>query len=181
MSKIQKDHLDRAAFVYVRQSSPAQVEQNLESQRRQYGLVERAKTLGWRDIRVIDEDLGRSGSGCVERRGFETLLSEVFSNSGPGVKLSVNFPAEPTVLSAFGRWNALRMVAPGDFGRSMCEARFTLSSIARPRTISPSPRPGRDVFSRPSAGTRFAVKLVASQFLALTSRTLCHQPTCDAG
>jgi excisionase family DNA binding protein len=77
MSKIQKDHVDRAAFVYVRQSSPAQVEQNLESQRRQYGLVERAKTLGWRDIRVIDEDLGRSGSGCVERRGFETLLSEV--------------------------------------------------------------------------------------------------------
>ncbi len=45
MSKIQKDHLDRAAFVYVRQSSPAQVEQNLESQRRQYGLVERAKEL----------------------------------------------------------------------------------------------------------------------------------------
>ena len=56
MSKIQKNHLDRAAFVYVRQSSPAQVEQNLESQRRQYGLVERAKELGWRDVRVIDED-----------------------------------------------------------------------------------------------------------------------------
>jgi len=77
MSKIQKDHLDRAAYIYVRQSSLVQVEQNLESQRRQYGLVERAKELGWRDIRVIDEDLGRSGSGCVERRGFETLLSEV--------------------------------------------------------------------------------------------------------
>jgi excisionase family DNA binding protein len=77
MSKIQKDHLDRAAVVYVRQSTPGQVEHNLESQRRQYGLAERAKTLGWRDIRVIDEDLGRSGSGCVERRGFETLLSEV--------------------------------------------------------------------------------------------------------
>jgi DNA invertase Pin-like site-specific DNA recombinase len=77
MSKIQKDHLDRAAYVYVRQSSLAQVEQNLESQRRQYGLAERAKDLGWRDIRVIDEDLGRSGSGRIERRGFETLLSEV--------------------------------------------------------------------------------------------------------
>ena len=77
MSKIQKDHLDRAAYIYVRQSSLVQVEQNLESQRRQYGLVERAKELGWRDIRVIDEDLGRSGSGCVERRGFEMLLSEV--------------------------------------------------------------------------------------------------------
>ena len=77
MSKIQKDHLNKAAYIYVRQSSLAQVEQNLESQRRQYALAERAKDLGWRDIRVIDEDLGRSGSGRVERRGFETLLSEV--------------------------------------------------------------------------------------------------------
>ncbi len=77
MSKIQKGHLDRAAYVYVRQSTPGQVEHNLESQRRQYGLVERAKELGWQDVRVIDEDLGRSGSGRVERRGFETLLSEV--------------------------------------------------------------------------------------------------------
>jgi DNA invertase Pin-like site-specific DNA recombinase len=77
MSKIQKGHLDRAAYVYVRQSTPGQVEHNRESQRRQYGLVERAKELGWRDVRVIDEDLGRSGSGRVERRGFETLLSEV--------------------------------------------------------------------------------------------------------
>ena len=77
MSKIQKDHLNRAAYVYVRQSSLAQVEQNLESQRRQYALAERAKDLGWQDIRVIDEDLGRSGSGRVERRGFEALLSEV--------------------------------------------------------------------------------------------------------
>jgi len=47
MSKIQKDHLNRAAYVYVRQSSLAQVEQNLESQRRQYALAERAKDLGW--------------------------------------------------------------------------------------------------------------------------------------
>src|SRR6266550_2128224 len=77
MSKIQKDHLNRAAYIYVRQSSLAQVEQNLESQRRQYALAERAKDLGWQDIRVIDEDLGRSGSGRVERRGFEALLSEV--------------------------------------------------------------------------------------------------------
>ena len=56
MSKIQKGHLDRAAYVFVRQSTPGQVEHNLESQRRQYGLVERAKELGWQDVRVIDED-----------------------------------------------------------------------------------------------------------------------------
>jgi excisionase family DNA binding protein len=103
MSKIQKDHLDRAAFVYVRQSSPAQVEQNLESQRRQYGLVERAKTLGWRDIRVIDEDLGRSGSGCVERRGFETLLSEVCQG-----KVGAVFAIEASRLARNGHdWHRL--------------------------------------------------------------------------
>ena len=103
MSKIQKDHLDRAAYVYVRQSSPAQVEQNLESQRRQYGLVERAKTLGWRDIRVIDEDLGRSGSGCVERRGFETLLSEVCQGQAGAV-----FAIEASRLARNGHdWHRL--------------------------------------------------------------------------
>ena len=62
MSKIQKGHLDRAAYIYVRQSSLTQVEQNLESQRRQFALVDRAKDLGWHDIRVVD-DLGRSGGG----------------------------------------------------------------------------------------------------------------------
>ena len=103
MSKIQKDHLDRAAYVYVRQSSPAQVEQNLESQRRQYGLVERAKTLGWRDIRVIDEDLGRSGSGCVERRGFERLLSEVCQGQAGAV-----FAIEASRLARNGHdWHRL--------------------------------------------------------------------------
>ena len=103
MSKIQKDHLDRAAFVYVRQSSPAQVEQNLESQRRQYGLVERAKELGWRDVRVIDEDLGRSGSGRVERRGFETLLSEVCQGKAGAV-----FAIEASRLARNGHdWHRL--------------------------------------------------------------------------
>ena len=77
MSKIQKSHLDRAAYIYVRQSSFTQVEQNQESQRRQYALADRAKDLGWHDIRVVDDDLGRSGGGQVERRGFETLLADV--------------------------------------------------------------------------------------------------------
>jgi DNA invertase Pin-like site-specific DNA recombinase len=103
MSKIEKGHLDRAAYVYVRQSSLMQVEQNLESQRRQYGLAERAKELGWRDIRVIDEDLGRSGSGCVERRGFETLLSEVCQGRADAV-----FAIEASRLARNGHdWHRL--------------------------------------------------------------------------
>ena len=72
-----KERLRRRAIVYVRQSSMGQVIHNQESQRRQYGLVERAHELGFRDVIVIDEDLGRSGSGTVERPGFQRLVGEV--------------------------------------------------------------------------------------------------------
>src|SRR3981081_2952446 len=73
MNKITADHLARRACVYVRQSTPNQVQNNLESQRRQYALVDRARALGWQDIDVIDDDLGISGSGTL-RHGFERLL-----------------------------------------------------------------------------------------------------------
>ena len=72
MSRIEADHLAREAIVYVRQSTVDQVNNNVESRRRQYGLVERARQLGWADVSVIDDDLGRSGSG-VSRPGFEKL------------------------------------------------------------------------------------------------------------
>lgn len=67
--------LNRKAVVYVRQSSQTQVQMNLESQRRQYELVEEAKRRGFRDIEVIDDDLGRSASGMVARPGFERLVA----------------------------------------------------------------------------------------------------------
>ena len=67
--------LKRKAVVYVRQSTQAQVQMNLESQRRQYDLVGEAKSLGFRDIEVIDDDLGRSASGTVARPGFEKLVA----------------------------------------------------------------------------------------------------------
>src|ERR1700675_455078 len=67
--------LKRKAVVYVRQSTPTQVQTNLESQRRQYELVEVARRRGFRDIEVIDDDLGRSASGMVRRPGFERLVA----------------------------------------------------------------------------------------------------------
>ncbi|KAI5911886.1 recombinase family protein [Azoarcus sp. PA01] len=67
--------LNRKAVVYVRQSTQTQVQMNLESQRRQYELVEEAKRRGFRDIEVIDDDLGRSASGMVARPGFERLVA----------------------------------------------------------------------------------------------------------
>jgi DNA invertase Pin-like site-specific DNA recombinase len=76
MTKITADHLARGAFVYVRQSTNYQVANNTESGRRQYGLVKRARQLGWTDVHVINDDLGRSGGGIV-RPGFEKLLAAI--------------------------------------------------------------------------------------------------------
>lgn len=79
LTKIGASHLNRAAYVYLRQSTPAQVENNRESTQRQYALAARATALGWsqQQVVVIDEDLGVSGSGIVERSGFARLTAEV--------------------------------------------------------------------------------------------------------
>jgi len=76
MSKITAEHLQRNACVYIRQSTPDQLVHNLESQRRQYGLADRAKQLGWTTVEIIDDDLGRSGGG-IARPGFERLLAAI--------------------------------------------------------------------------------------------------------
>src|SRR3989441_1871855 len=78
-SKVRPSHTQRAAFVYIRQSSPAQVEYNRESTARQYALVEKACALGWakEQVIVIDQDLGLSGSGSVKRSGFAHMTAEV--------------------------------------------------------------------------------------------------------
>ncbi len=73
MSKISPEHLARGAYVYVRQSTADQLRHNHESRRRQYALADRARTLGWSEVVVIDDDLGVSASG-VARPGFERLL-----------------------------------------------------------------------------------------------------------
>ncbi len=77
--KITSSHRSRAAVIYVRQSTLAQLERNTESTARQYGLVNRARQLGWprETIRVVDADLGVSGSALGQREGFESLVAEV--------------------------------------------------------------------------------------------------------
>jgi DNA invertase Pin-like site-specific DNA recombinase len=77
--KIKSSHLGRLACVYLRQSSPSQVEHNRESTDRQYKLKDLACSLGWPADRVtiIDEDLGHTGSGLVDRTGFDRLISSV--------------------------------------------------------------------------------------------------------
>jgi len=78
-TKVRAEHLERKAYVYVRQSTFHQVENNLESQRRQYGLAEHAAELGWPRERVvvIDEDQGKSGSSANHRSGFGRLVTAV--------------------------------------------------------------------------------------------------------
>jgi DNA invertase Pin-like site-specific DNA recombinase len=102
MSKISPDHLARQAYVYVRQSTPDQLLHNHESQRRPYGLAERARQLGWSDVVVVDDDLGRSGGG-ITRPGFERLLVAI-CEARVGIVLAV----EASRLARNGRdWHTL--------------------------------------------------------------------------
>lgn len=102
MTKITSDHLARQAVVYVRQSTYDQVQHNLESQRRQYALAERAKILGWQEVTVIDDDLGRSGGGA-HRPGFERLLA-ILCEGNVGAVFSI----EASRLARNGRdWHTL--------------------------------------------------------------------------
>src|SRR3954453_13748090 len=102
MTKITPDHLARGAYVYVRQSTNEQAQNNLESQRRQYGLADRARQIGWTEFVVIDDDLCRSGAGTV-RPGFERLLAAICAGR-VGAVLSI----EASRLARNGRdWHTL--------------------------------------------------------------------------
>lgn len=102
MNKITADHLARRACIYIRQSTPDQVRRNLESQRRQYALVDRAHALGWQNVDVIDDDLGVSGSG-TNRPGFERLLRALCDG-----QLGAVFSIEASRLARNGRdWHTL--------------------------------------------------------------------------
>lgn len=104
--------LKRKAVVYVRQSSPQQVQLNLESQRRQYELVDVARRWGFRKVEVIDDDLGRTASGAVARPGFERLVDDLCTGQIGAVlcleasRLSRNGPDWHRLLELCGEVNA---------------------------------------------------------------------------
>jgi DNA invertase Pin-like site-specific DNA recombinase len=75
--KIKPQHLARKAILYVRQSTAYQVENNLESQKLQYAMEAHLRALGWNQVEIVDEDLGRSASGTVARSGFERMVAQV--------------------------------------------------------------------------------------------------------
>src|SRR5690349_23920139 len=102
MTKITANHLGRAAFVYIRQSTADQLLHNPESRRRQYGLADRARQLGWTCVEIIDDDLGRSAGG-INRPGFERLLRVICEGQVGAV-----FAIEASRLARNGRdWHTL--------------------------------------------------------------------------
>ncbi|MCP4741750.1 MAG: recombinase family protein [Actinomycetales bacterium] len=95
--------LQRRALVYVRQSSGQQVQENLESQRRQYELADLAKAYGFSDIEIIDDDLGSSAGGMVDRPGFNRLVAQLCGGSVGAI-----FCLEASRLARNGReWHHL--------------------------------------------------------------------------
>ncbi|MBV9062523.1 MAG: recombinase family protein [Alphaproteobacteria bacterium] len=112
MNKITAEHLSRAAYVYVRQSTPGQLANNPESRRRQYALKDRAHSLGWENVIVVDDDLGHTASG-TERLGFEQLLTAVCTSAAGAVlaiedsRLARNLREWHTLLEFCGLVNCL--------------------------------------------------------------------------
>jgi hypothetical protein len=114
--KIKPEHLARKAIVYLRQSSEKQVRQNKESQLLQYAVAERVRALGWKQVEIINSDLGSSaGLASAQREGFERVLSlvalgEVGIVGSPGGLAAI--PHGQRLVSAAGGlsdlWNAYR-------------------------------------------------------------------------
>jgi hypothetical protein len=130
--KIKTQHLERKAILYVRQSSAYQVSHNLESQKLQYAMQERLEQLGWREIEVVDEDLGRSAAGTVTRAGFERLVAEVCLGK-------VGAVAAPRVATTGGSVPCRRygIDRPGDGLFASAKQQGCRASL-RPRTNSKS-------------------------------------------
>lgn len=101
--KIREEHRSRGAIVYVRQSTMTQIVNHKESQRRQYGLADRARQLAFSNVEIIDDDLGKSGSGVDERPGFQRLVAAVCAG-----KIGAVLSIEASRLARNGRdWHTL--------------------------------------------------------------------------
>jgi hypothetical protein len=102
--RLRPRHLERKALLYVRQSSAHQVLHNRESSALQYAMRDRLTALGWSEIEVIDEDLGRSAAGSVQRAGFEPMVAEVcLGKVGARCRPATRRRAEGSLSSA-RRW-----------------------------------------------------------------------------
>src|SRR6266446_1623131 len=159
MNKITHDHLARSAYIYVRQSTPDQLANNPESRRRQYALATHARALGWENVIVIDDDLGRSAGGTV-RPGFERLLTAICTGTAGAVlaieasRLARNGRDWHTLLEFCTLVNSLnhrrgRRVRPKACQRS--SAARNERDVQRTRTVDLAPAISRGIASQGSA------------------------------
>ncbi len=131
MLKVQAHHLERGAYLYIRQSSMRQVIENVESTKRQYDLRGRAIGLGWRDdqVVVIDSDQGESGASASWREGFQHLVSDVGMDA-QGSLWAWRYPASPeTMPTGIGCWKFAPWRTHSSSTRMACMIRPT-STIA---------------------------------------------------
>jgi DNA invertase Pin-like site-specific DNA recombinase len=141
--KIRSEHLSRRAFVYVRQSSLGQVRQHRESGQRQYDLEHHARTLGWADVVVVDEDQGKSGATAAGRQGFQRLVAEVsLGRVGAVLGLEVSRLARNNrdwyqLLDLCGLMNTLIVDAEGVYDPRVLNDRLLLG-LNRPDSYSTS-------------------------------------------
>ena len=149
--KVTASHLRRAAVIYVRQSTLAQVDRNRESTARQYDLVARAQALGWprSAVRVIDEDLGHSGTSTAGRSGFAELAVQVgLGQVGIVVSLEVSRLARNNadwyrLLDLAGLTDTLIADADGVYHPALFNDRLVLGMKGRcPKQRSTSSVPG---------------------------------------
>ena len=118
ITKIGASHLGRAAYIYLRQSTPAQVEHNRESTQRQYALASRATTLGWPSQQVIVVDEGHHGHFSPEQRG-KKLLENL---KGAGI---------PTLVGAEAKVDDRTAIVSGSVDTAAERARATKAARAR--------------------------------------------------
>jgi len=141
--KIRSEHLQRRAVIYVRQSTPTQLIHNQESQHRQYGLADQAREFGFAEVITIDEDLGRTASGWVERPGFDRLVAEVCSGQVGAVfcieasRLARNGRDWYHLIDLCGLVGALVIGPEGIYDPRLVDDRLVLG-VNRPETQSTS-------------------------------------------
>jgi DNA invertase Pin-like site-specific DNA recombinase len=102
--KIKPHHQARKAILYIRQSSIHQVHHNLESQRLQYAMQDRLQQLGWREVDVVDDDLGRSAAGLVTRAGFARMVADVCLGQ-VGAVAARRCRASPAIAGSGSNWS----------------------------------------------------------------------------
>ena len=148
ISKIEDQHLERQAYVYLRQSTPGQVLHNQESTERQYALKDKALELGWPPtaVRTLDQDLGVSGAQIAGRKDFKILVSDV----------------------ALGKVGAVLALEASRLARSSLDSRCPMNSRRKktrdstPKTIGRASQPARPQSwlwapnNRPSSTTSWA-------------------------